>query len=229
MPGTLKIADTLREFTTLLYAETVSAAENLYAIDLMEETLKLKGIRLCCGSEKVNAGADGKYVLADDSPWLAELWFGSAPSDQPTSAGFTLHADAASRYVASLPCDALQGVGEVWSKTLSSAGIGNLAALAALSREQLDALQKRKGGRRFLEFYHKACIALSPPPYLPLTELDGRTPIALLSMTASQALAAAPPLTAQDWQRVSAYLGALVAVLNEQFLEPVTLRRLLKT
>jgi len=226
MSDTIQITGTIRDFTRQLYAETVSTVETLFAENAKDAPLKITGVRVCCGSEAVNKNDEGDYLLPDNTPWLAELAFGSDAALSAGDEGMIAFRAVPSRCIASWSCTALQGVGRRWAGALASSGIRSIEQLASLSHDELLRLLAALNTRRVFEFHRKARLAMQPCPAVPLSSFDKLTPLAFLSLEKQIALKIAPALTVEDWGRLVEFLSTLVAVINDSFLEKTTLREL---
>ncbi len=222
----IRITGTIRDFTRQLYAETVSTIEALFEENTHDTSLTITGIRVCCGSEAVNKNEDGTYMLPDNTPWLAELTFGLNGSDAAVDNSRMSFREISNQRIASWPCTALQGIGRVWARGLASANIRSVAQLASLSHDELLLLQARLKTRKVFEFHRKARLAMQPCPQVPFSSFDKLTPFAFLELQKDAALETAPALTANDWEKVATFLGILVAVITDSYLERTTLGEL---
>jgi len=225
MAGQIRFTGTLRDMTRQLYAETVATIEELFVENQPGPSMQLSNIRICCGSEKMNR-RDGSYCLPDNTPWLAELTFGAEPSSVKTDSRTEFGA-LPSGCIGDWPCIALQGVGNEWGGRLERVGFRKVSELAALDHQGVLKLKKRLSSNRVFEFHRKALTALVPCPVLPITSLDLLCPFDILSLSETEALAAAPDLSVSQWQELTGFLGSLVAVACDSYLSRWTLARLL--
>lgn len=228
MAETIKVTDSIRDFTKLLYAETVSSVEQIFAENSEYSQLRLSGIRVCCGTKSVNHN-NSQYLLAEATPWLVELYFGKEMLAERKEESCIPFLSEPSSCVAAWTCDALQGIEKKWVDALALSGINSLAQLAAISQEQLLVFKKQFRSNRVFEFHRKAQIALQPCPFLPVTSLDSMKLFEILSLSSEKMLSIARALTPQDVLSITAFLGGLAAVIKDRYLKPKTLREFLNS
>ncbi len=227
MAETIKVTDSIRDFSKLLYAETVSSVEQIFDENSAYSDLKLSGVRVCCGTESINHN-HSQYFLPETTPWLVELYFGLQMLGERKDESILFLSEPSS-CVAAWPCDVLQGIEKKWVATLALSGVNSVARLAAISHEQLLVFKQQFRSNRVFEFYRKAQIALQPSPFLPVTALDSMKFFEILSLSTERMLSIAPALTTRDVLNITAFLGGLAAVIKDRYLKPKTLREFLNS
>jgi hypothetical protein len=225
MADSIKVTDNIRGFLHLIYAETAASIEQLFTIEELPSVLDLEMVRVCCGSEDVNRVADG-YALPDHTPWLAELCFGKdikgISRDKITSAGYN-H----SPVLTELSCRSLQGVGASWGTVFAQFNLDTLSQVAQCPQSIQIQIKNQTKSFQILEFVAKARIALSPPPPLPRTILDGLKISTAVWLSPGEAVSQVGQFEEKDWEQVVNYLTGLFAVLNDSSIKSLTLREVL--
>lgn len=225
MAEPLAMTTTVRDFIRQVYAETAATVQQVFAEDQLNTTLQLAQVRICCGSEPINR-VEGGYLLSEGTPWLAELCFGAADAQAVGTMVGTLP-EGGSKAIASLSCQALQGVGPGWNTRLAGEGIATIGAFAQLEPVRVATMMRQWRSRQVLFFFAKARTALAPLPLVPRNALAAQPATELLLRTPEQLSRESGVLHVHTAAQLLHYLFSLFTVLDDSVLNRLSLGEIL--
>jgi hypothetical protein len=218
MAESILVTQTIREFSRLLYTETAASIQHLFENNSLPENFGLQKVRVCCGSEKENI-TNNKLNITDQSPWLAELYFGT--NSEGSISTYSNYADYLNSKVGAMSCLYIQGIGKAWQARLLKYNLNTIEDLARCSNLQAKLICEQEKNIKILEFIGKAKIAIADCPTMPLCVASDYQLFDVPFLEAKKVLNDNPELHEKNWLRVQTYVMKLIAVLDDKAVKKV--------
>lgn len=224
MAQSILVTKNIREFSRLLYTETASSILHLFENNLLPADFDLQKVRVCCGSEQENVTKEG-LQFSDNSPWLAELYFGNTPEDSINT--HSIYSNYLDSKVGVMACICIQGIGKAWQARLLKHDLKTIEDLARCPTEKIKLICDQTKNVKLLEFIGKAKIAIADCPTMPLCKASEYFMFYALFLETAEVLEASPELIEINWVKVQSYLHKLIAVLDDQTLKALKISDIL--